>query len=84
MGFFTGKREDEMMLANIALIILLHGMTNPRSTEAFSIKRLSEGSAMVVAELLRHFFSDNKIKTQARYEELLAADSGNEELYFKN
>jgi hypothetical protein len=41
-----------MILDKIALIILLHGLTNPRSTEAFSIKRLSEGGAMVVAGLL--------------------------------
>jgi hypothetical protein len=66
-----------MMLAKVALIILLHGMTDPRSTEAFSIKRLSEGSAMVVAGLLGHFLSRNKIKTEARYEELLAGDSSN-------
>jgi len=41
-------------------------MTNSRSTEAFSIKRLSEGSAMVVAGLLGHFFSTQKIKAEAR------------------
>ncbi len=65
------ERSEESKLARTALIILLHGMCDSRSAEAFSIERLSGASAAVVAGMITQFFSKHKLRAETRYMALL-------------
>jgi len=65
------ERSDELKLAGTALIILLHGMCDSRSAEAFSIQRLSGGSAAAVAGMITQFFSKHKLRAETRYMAML-------------